>query len=138
MTQQQEVLDYIAANRFDADEFDALSDTKKAKLINQSAQTLKTFLNYKTLELVPIEEIAEQCLWTLRINEYVKRAEVGITAIAVDGISVAVSEKDTTIAKAIMLKHGKTTVRKIKTGQYASTRWDSNRIFVDESYFWRW
>lgn len=96
-----EVNTFIDENILHSKVWDMADDTTKKKAINNAKRTLTLMLpNYYKNE-VPVEHVAEQCIWMLKIDDSIQRSELGVTYIQVDGVSMNISEKDRSIAPFI-------------------------------------
>lgn len=123
------VNDFIAENILHSSVWDSATEEQKKKAVNQSERTLKRLFPRVYTEEVPVEHLAEQSIWILKIDDMVQRAEMGATNISVDGISISYSQKDRSLCPFIMeelnLSEGWNLRRKI--GRYSTSLFDSNR-----------
>lgn len=81
--------------------WDMLDDKGKTKAINNATRILKTYLSKYYPNDIPVEHLAEQIMWMLRIDDSIQRAKLGVTYIQVDGISMNIANVDTTICPFI-------------------------------------
>lgn len=120
---------FIAENILHSGVWDSATEEQKKKAVNQSERTLKRFFPKKYESEVPVEHLAEQSLWILKIDDMVQRAEMGATSVSVDGISISYSQKDRSLCPFIMeelnLSEGWNLRRKV--GSYSTSLFDSNR-----------
>jgi len=73
--------------------WDEADETRQTKALNQAEKDLyEYFTDFDMVENpLPDEAIYEQALWLLRIDEALQKAEMGVTNITVEGISISVS-----------------------------------------------
>ena len=120
---------FIAENILHSGVWDSATEEQKKKAVNQSERTLKRFFPNIYSDEVPIEHLAEQSIWILKIDDMVQRAEMGATTISVEGISISYSQKDRSVCPFIMeelnLSEGWNLRRKV--GRYSTYLWDTNR-----------
>lgn len=93
--------EYIDANVLQSKVWDVADEKTRQKAVNNAQRVLKMMLPNKYPNDVPVEHIAEQCIWMLKIDDSIQRSEMGITYIQVDGIAMNISEKDRSIAPFI-------------------------------------
>ena len=112
---------YIADNVLHSKVWDLSDDKVKQKAINNAERVLKMMLPNHYKNDVPVEHIAEQSIWMLKIDDSLQRAEMGITYINVDCIAMNISEKDRSIApyviRALNLPNGYFNKRRV--GRYS-------------------
>lgn len=92
---------YIDENILQSAVWDSADDRVKKKAINNATRILKTNLSKYYPDTIPVEHLAEQVIWMLKIDDSLQRAEMGITYIQVDGISMNISDIDRTICPFI-------------------------------------
>lgn len=123
------VNDFIAENILHSGVWDSATAEQKKKAVNQSERTLKRLFPRIYTGEIPVEHLAEQSIWILKIDDMVQRAEMGATNISVDGISISYSQKDRSVCPFIMevlnLSEGWNLRRKV--GSYTTHLFDSNR-----------
>lgn len=123
------VNEYISENILHSSSWDSADEKQKIKAINQSERTLKRLFPKIYTSEIPVEHLAEQCIWILKIDDMVQRAEMGATSISIDGISISYSQKDRSLCPYIMevlnLSEGWNLRRKV--GRYSTLLADSNR-----------
>lgn len=114
---------YVEENILHSKLFDNATPSQKNKAVNQAMNTLLRYLPavYKSRESLPVEDVAEQVLWLLKMDDTMQRAEMGTTMISVDGMQVMVKEMDRTIAPAIMNLYGIRDTRRRKVGNYSDS-----------------
>lgn len=129
MDKVQQVEEFITGNVLHSNVWESSNSEIKTKAVNHAERTLKRLFPSIYTEEVPVEHLAEQCLWILKIDDMVQRAEMGATYISVDGISVSYAQKDRSICPFIMevlnLSEGWNSRRKV--GRYATSITDSFR-----------
>lgn len=120
MNSVENVENYIKSNVLHSNAFDKADSLQKEKAVNQARNMLVRFLPhiYSSLESVPVEDVAEQALWLLKMDDSVQRAEQGATSIRVDGITINYSDMDRTIAPNIQRLHGVRSIRQMKVARY--------------------
>lgn len=123
------VNEFISENILHSGVWDSATEEQKKKAVNQSKRTLKRFFPKVYIDEIPVEHLAEQSIWILKIDDMVQRAEMGATSISVDGISISYSQKDRSLCPFIMevmnLSEGWNLRRKV--GRYSTSLFDSNR-----------
>lgn len=117
----EQVTQYIQDNILHSKVFDNATETQKNKAVNQAINTLLRYLPdvYKDRESLPVEDVAEQVLWLLKIDDSMQRADLGASMITVDGIQIQIREMDRTISPAILNLYGIRDTRKRRIGSYA-------------------
>lgn len=105
-----EIGKYIDENILQSAVWDNADDRVRQKAINNATRILKSNLSKYYPDTIPVEHLAEQVIWMLKIDDSLQRAEMGITYIQVDGISMNISDVDRTICpfiyKALKLPKG--------------------------------
>lgn len=125
-----QVNEFISENILHSEVWDNATDIQRKKAVNQSTRSLLRILKSKyPTDEIPIDHIAEQCLWILKIDDMVQRSEMGAKYINVDGISISYSQKDRSVCPYIMqifnLSEGWNSRRKV--GSYSTKLTDSHR-----------
>jgi predicted AlkP superfamily phosphohydrolase/phosphomutase len=117
------VTQYIQDNILHSKVFDNATPEQRNKAVNQAINTLLRYLPdvYRDRESIPVEDVAEQVLWLLKIDDSLQRAEMGATMITVDGISIQMREMDRTIAPTILNLYGIKDSRKRRVGSYSDS-----------------
>ncbi|HBI7084835.1 TPA: hypothetical protein K8M77_000306 [Clostridium perfringens] len=125
----KQVNDFIADNILHSEVWDSATEQQKKKAVNQANRTLKRMFPKVYTAEVPIEHLAEQTLWILKIDDMFQRAELGATYIAVDGVAMNIANKDRSICPFLMevlnLSEGWNSRRKV--GRYSTYMKDSFR-----------
>lgn len=120
---------FIAENILHSAVWDSASESMRIKAINQAERTLKRYFPKVYAKEVPVEHLANQVIWLLKIDDGLQRAELGATYVSVDGISITYSQKDRSICPFIMeelnLSEGWNQRRKV--GSYSTSIFDSYR-----------
>lgn len=123
-----QVTAYIDENVLHSQLFDNASKTVRSKAVNQAQKMLTRYLDvYEEEYPVPVEDVAEQVIWLLKMDDTMQRVEMGATSISVDGISISFEKKDRSLAPAVMAKYGKTETKKRRVGRYFSPKRDTYR-----------
>ena len=124
-----EVGKYIDENILQSAVWDNADDRVRQKAINNATRILTMHLNKFYKDGIPVEHLAEQSIWMLKIDDSLQRAEMGITYIQVDGISMNISEMDRTICpfiyRALNLPKGYLNRRRV--GRYNFSNKDAFR-----------
>jgi hypothetical protein len=117
----EQVTQYIQENILHSKLFDTATPEQRNKAVNQAINTLLRYLPdvYKDVESLPVEDVAEQVLWLLKIDDSIQRAEMGATMITVDGIQIQISQMDRTIAPSILNLYGYKDTRRRRVGSYS-------------------
>lgn len=128
--------DYIEKNIYHSNLWDKATEREKLKAVNNSERILKRMLTKYLEQEIPIEYLAEQAIYIMRIDDTFLRAELGATNIALDGVSISIKDKDRTIAPAILDSLGITPdsvtggISRRRVGKYATHIGDSYRGYV--------
>ena len=129
MDRVQEVDSFIKDNILHSSVWDSAESVQRTKAVNQAERTLKRYFPRVYANEVPVEHLAHQVIWLLKIDDTIQRAELGATYISVDGISITYSQKDRSLCPFIMeelnLSEGWNLRRKV--GSYSTKLSDSNR-----------
>lgn len=100
------VTQFIDDNILYSSVWDEADGTVRIKAVNNSINLLLKMLPVRfkfTIEAdLPIDIIANQSVWMLKIDDTVQRAELGITYIQMSGVAVNIHEKDLSIAPYVM------------------------------------
>lgn len=115
-----EVTQYIAENVLHSKLFDSASPEIQQKAINQASHTLVKYMSdvYNGVESLPVDDVAEQVLWLLKMDDSMQRAEMGAMMITVDGIQIQLKDMDRTISPKLLALYGKSGIRKRRVGSY--------------------
>lgn len=129
MNRVQEVDSFIRDNILHSGVWDSAEEVQRTKAVNQAERTLKRYFPRVYANVVPVEHLAHQVIWLLKIDDTIQRAELGATYISVDGISITYSQKDRSLCPFIMeelhLSEGWNLRRKV--GSYSTSLFDSYR-----------
>lgn len=101
----------------------------KTKAVNRAEMILTTLLG-DIIEVFPVEVIAEQAVWLLKIDDTIERAEQGISNVMIDGTMINIKNRDTSIAPMVYKLLGIPTTAKgsrRKTGTYKGYYYNSQR-----------
>ncbi|APT46580.1 hypothetical protein [Bacillus safensis] len=133
MLTQVEVGQYIDENVLHSKLWDTSEESVKQKAVNQAQHTLFRYLPdvYKVGEVIPVEDVAEQVLWLLKMDDSMQRAEMGTLMITVDGIQIQLKEMDRTISPKILNFYGISSIRRKKVGSYAVPISDTYRAGIE-------
>lgn len=119
----EQVTTFIQDNVYHSKLFDNATDLQRKKAVNQAINTLLKHLPdvYKgrDKDTLPVEDVAEQALWIMKLDDSFQRAELGATMITVDGVSVMLREMDRTISPVVLNAYGIRDTRKRKVGSYS-------------------
>lgn len=121
MLTQVEVGQYISDNVLHSKLWDSSDETVKQKAVNQAQHTLFRYLPdvYKEGEVIPVEDVAEQVLWLLKMDDSMQRAEMGTLMITVDGVQIQLKDMDRTISPKLLTYLGISDIRRKRVGSYA-------------------
>lgn len=131
-----EVSNYIDENIYHSKVWDNADNKARVKAVNNSERILKRLLSEYLGTEVPVEYLAEQAVYLMRIDDTFLRAELGATSITLDGISVSIKDRDRTIAPAVLDSLGITPdaitggLSRRKVGSYTTSIGDSYRGYV--------
>lgn len=95
------VNEYIDLNVLQSSVWDNADIKTRTKALNNSKRILTLHLNKYYKDNIPVEHLAEQCIWMLKIDDTLQRSEMGVTSVQIDGISVSMTQLDRTIAPFI-------------------------------------
>lgn len=126
----EEITEFIETNIYHSKVWDQASEKYRLKAINQAKRTLIRLLPQFYAEAVDVESLAEQTIWIMKIDDTFQRADMGATSISVDGMSIAITDKDRTLAPFILEKHNlpATGLVRRKVGRYQRVPGDSARL----------
>lgn len=129
MDQVALVTAYIESNILHSKPYDSATPETRKKAVNQAVNTLFRQLDiYETKAGIPVEDIAEQVLWLLKMDDSMQRAELGATSISVDGVSISFSEMDRTVAPTVLNAYGLRSTKRRRVGSYAVPVRDTLRV----------
>lgn len=133
----QEVSNFIDANILQSQLWDAASTEYRSKAVNNAELNLKTLLAdvYVGTESIPIDDIAQQAIFLMKIDDSFQRAELGVVQMSIDGMTLIFRDRDYTIAPYISGKYGITVVngKRRRTASYNVDPYASYRIPLDNS-----
>ncbi|SFH23063.1 hypothetical protein SAMN05660649_04370 [Desulfotomaculum arcticum] len=100
---------YFATQVLHNDEWVAADPTQKQRaLANAKAQLYRIYRNFNDAEKpLPDEAVFEQSLWLLRIDDTLRKAEMGVKIISVAGVQIAVDKAAQTVAPQAVLIIGR-------------------------------
>jgi hypothetical protein len=88
-------------------------DKKQRALNNAGNQLYRIYKRYDEVNNpLPVEAVYEQALWLLRLDDTLKRAEQGVRAVNVAGVSVTLDRINNTVAPQVVAILGR------KVGRY--------------------
>lgn len=127
----KEVCEYVGAYLFNTEEWEQATEQQKQKAINQAGRTLLNTLGDFYKMGIPVEHLAEQCNWIVRVDSMVAKAEMGVTSLSIDGMSVSLSQRNNSICPFVLdafsLPSDWVNLKKRKVGKYQTTLFDSHR-----------
>jgi DNA integrity scanning protein DisA with diadenylate cyclase activity len=130
MVTLSDVTQYITENILHSKLFDLSSPETKQKAVNQAINTLDKYMSdvYRGRDGIPVEDVADQVLWLLKMDDSIQRAEMGTLSISVDGMQIQLKDMERIIAPNLMALYGKESIKKKKVGSYMGSE------FVHDSY----
>ena len=133
----QEVSNFIDANILQSQLWDAATPEYRSKAVNNAELNLKTLLSdvYAGAESIPVDDIAQQAIFLMKIDDSFQRAELGVVQMSIDGMTLIFRDRDYTIAPYISGKYGITVVngKRRRTASYNVDPYTSYRIPLDNS-----
>lgn len=133
----EEVKSFIDQNVLQSVLWDAADVTVRKKAVNNAEHTLKTLLPdvYKGMDSIPVDDIAQQTIFLLKIDDSFQRAELGVVQMSIDGMTLIFRDRDYTIAPFISGKYGITVVngKRRRTASYRVDPAATYRIPIDNS-----
>lgn len=137
MTAVNEVSKFIDEYVLHSELWDAAEEKRKQKAVNNAAVTLLSILTEEYTEAtdIPVEDVAWQAIWILKIDDSFQRAEMGVQQMSVDGVTILFRDRDNTVAPQISQKYGISTVngQRRRTASYRIPANSTYRIPVDNS-----
>lgn len=123
-----DVTAYINENIYHSAVWDESTDSARSKAVNNSVDILIHGLNgvYTKGEDIPINILANQVVWFMRIDDTFLRAEMGASYIQMSGVMVNIKDKDRSISPYVLDALGITPdpltggVSKRKVGRYVN------------------
>jgi len=117
MFSKEKVDEYINTSILRAEGYIGADKDSKKRAINQSINTLMEQLELDKEELI-VRDVAEQTVFLFKIDGTIERAEMGVSSVSVDGISISISNVDTTLAPSIKNRYGIKDTKKRRAGRY--------------------
>ncbi|URZ16864.1 hypothetical protein [Clostridium felsineum] len=119
MATVNDVNSYIEQNIFHSELWESLDLTKRNKVVNNCLNILTTTFPdlYSSANDVPVNILATQILWFLRVDDSIMRSELGVTYIQIDGVGININQQNNTIAPYVYDLLGKPRRR---VGRYTS------------------
>ena len=111
---------YILNNILQSKLWDSATLLVKGKAVNNAIRVLKTVLNKQYKDIPPIEHIAEQAIWLLKMDDSFQRMQLGATSITCDGVTISFKEKDNSIAPYVLQALCLPAVSRRRVGAYSS------------------
>lgn len=130
-----EVKAFIDENILQSKVWDMSTEVYQRKAVNTAIRSLHRLLPriYPADEEIPVEHVAEQVVWLMKIDDTFQRAELGAKSITIDGISISFTDKDRSIAPFILEENGISPdaltggLTRRKVGRYGTYMSDSYR-----------
>lgn len=119
---------YIDSFILNAEAFDKSDDIRKMKAVNNAESLLyMLFRNYNPVSKpLPVEAIAYQTVWMLSKDATIKKAEMGIASISIEGMTQTFQQMDRTIAPEVKR------ILKKRVGSYGVNVLDTRRgVYFD-------
>ena len=131
--QFEQVKSFIESEIYQSKVWDNSTEVMQKKAIKQSERTLKRFFPSTYEDGVPVEHLAEQTIWLMKIDDTFQRSQLGATNITLDGMSISMKDKDRTLSPFILEVHQITPdaitggMRKRKVARYSRNVHDTFR-----------
>ena len=136
MEQLETIQNFIDNNIFQSELWDTLTDPLKQKLINNASIILKSHLPQLFENEIPTHDLVDQMLWILKQDDTMQRAEMGVTSLSVEGMSVSFDGKDRPIAPSIVARYNlETNGRRRRAVPYSVSRQDTSRAGIQNVPF---
>lgn len=99
-----DVTSYITENIYHSGVWDETTDEKRRKAVSNSIETLLTYLPkyFEDEAAIPVNVLAQQTIWLMRVDDTFLRAEMGVTYIQMAGVMLNISNKDRSIAPYVL------------------------------------
>lgn len=99
-----DVTAYINENIYHSSVWDEADDLARSKAINNSIDLLIRGLRgiYSVETDIPVNILANQVIWFMRIDDTFLRAEMGASYIQMSGVMVNIKDKDRSIAPYVL------------------------------------
>lgn len=117
MVTKEQVDMFIDTSILHSKEYDKASTGQQTKAINQAMNTLAEQLDVNKDKLT-VQDVAEQAVFLFKIDKTLEQAELGVESVSVDGISISLSNVDTTLAPSIKRRYRIAGSRKVRAGSY--------------------
>lgn len=126
-----DVAEYVNTHIIQSHVWDNADHKLRTKAINRAYSMLVNIV-FKgiPIETLPVELLAEQAVWLLKIDDSIERAEMGMKNIWVDGTMLTITERDNSICPIIYKLLGIATTKSGKprrTGAYHTHTGDVSR-----------
>ena len=132
-----EVSEFIDENILQSTLWDAATTEVRKKAVNNAILNLKTLLAdvYAGYESIPVDDVANQAIFLLKIDDSFQRAELGVVQMSIDGMTLIFRDRDYTVAPYVSGKHGITVVngKRRRTASYRVDGAASYRIPISNS-----
>lgn len=136
MEQMTLVQEFIDQNIFHSEVWDELLEQQKEKAVNNASLILKTHLPQLFAEEIPVHDLVDQVLWILKKDDTMQRAEMGVTSMSVEGLSVSFDQKERPIAPSIVARYNlEANGRRRRAVPYVITRHDTSRTGIQNIPF---
>lgn len=131
------VAKFIDDNILQSTLWDACTEEVQKKAVNNAKLTLKTLLAdiYKGQAEIPVDDVAQQVIFLLKIDDSFQRAELGVVQMSIDGMTLIFRDRDYTLAPFISGKYGLAVVngKRRRTASYRVDPAANYRIPLDNS-----
>ena len=141
------VNEYISNNIFHSSTWDSLQSADQLKAVGNYIDVLTTRLKdyFPDEQSIPVNVLANQTVWFVRIDDTFLRAEMGVTYIQMSGVMVNIKDKDRSISPYVLDYLGITPdaltggLSRRKVGQYRHRRIGTpdsiySRLYSNERY----
>ena len=131
--QFKEVSAFIDEEVYQSKAWDKSNEIMRKKAVKQSERTLKRFFPSAYKNGIPVDHLAEQTIWLMKVDDTFQRGELGATSITLDGMSISIKDKDRTLSPYILDVHRITPdsisggISRRKVGRYSAHIKDSFR-----------
>lgn len=103
----EQVSTFMDEEMYTSKVWDKADERTRRKALNHSMRTLIRLLpNIYSTDNMPVEHLAEQVVWLMKIDDTFQRAELGATNITLDGMSISIKDKDRSLAPFILEVNG--------------------------------
>lgn len=101
-----QVKEFIDENIYYSKVWDTATNVLRQKAVRHAERTLRRVLPKLYDGEIPVEHLAEQTVWLMKIDDTFQRAEMGVKSITLDGMSISFNDKDRSIAPFILEANG--------------------------------